>query len=109
MAIELIKNGGGISPPFKSTPKNSETGENTAISTAETKITVRGDSISITNTMIEIRKNFNASTESSVDAERLAKIERIKHAIESGTYKIDPDRIARKMLQFDSLGQGNST
>ncbi len=106
MAIELIKNGGGISPPFKSTPKNSE---NIAISLAETKITVSSDSVSITNTMIEIRKSFNSSTESSVDGERLAKMERIKHAIENGTYQIDPDRIAWKMLQFDFLGQGNST
>ncbi|MEI7839496.1 MAG: flagellar biosynthesis anti-sigma factor FlgM [Methylococcaceae bacterium] len=109
MAIELIKNGVGISPPFKSTPKNSEPTENIAISIAETNITVSGDSVSITNTMIEIRKSFNSSTESSVDAERLAKMERIKYAIESGTYQIDPDRIARKMLQFDFLGQGNST
>jgi negative regulator of flagellin synthesis FlgM len=106
MAIELIKNGAGISSPFKTSSKTSESIE---ISIPETKIMTVSDSVSITSTMMEIRKRFDSATESGVDVERLARMDRIKHAIENGTYKIDPDRIARKMLQFDFLGQGNST
>lgn len=107
MAIELIKNGAVIASPFKTSPKQGETTENNIeISAPEAKITASSDSVVITNTVTQIKKSFESSTESSVDVERLA---RIKQAIENGTYEINPDRIAAKMLQFDFLGQGNST
>ncbi len=106
MAIELIKNGGAVSPPFKTSQKQSDTIENIEISVTDTKIAVRSDSVMITNTVTQIKKSFESSTESSGNVERLA---RIKQAIENGTYEINPDRIAAKMLQFDFLGQGNST
>ncbi len=110
MAIELIKNGAVFSSPVKSSLKQGDTNANTEFSLAETKVTVSTDSVSITNTVIHIRKSFDSFAESDVvDVERLARIERIKNAIENGTYKIDPDLIAAKMIQFDSLGQGNST
>ena len=72
----------------------------------DAKTEVRSDSVMITNTVTQIKKSFESSMGSSTDVERLA---RIKQAIENGTYEINPDRIAAKMLQFDFLGQGNST
>jgi flagellar biosynthesis anti-sigma factor FlgM len=99
MAIELIKNGGTISATFKNTQKGNTTNESVdfTLVLSETKTAVRSDSVVITNTVMEIKKSFESSTESSVDVERLA---RIKKAIEDGTYEINPDRIAAKMIQF---------
>ncbi|MDD5228581.1 MAG: flagellar biosynthesis anti-sigma factor FlgM [Methylococcales bacterium] len=99
MAIELIKNGGTISATFKNTPKNSTNNESSDFTPvlSETKTTVKSDSVLITNTVMEIKKSFESSARSGVDVERLA---RIKQAIEDGTYEINPDRIAAKMIQF---------
>jgi len=59
----------------------------------------RTDSVVITNSATQIRKNFESSSvESNVDVERLM---RIKAAIENGTYEINPDKIAAKMMQFE--------
>ncbi len=106
MAIELIKNGGAVSSPFRTSPKQGDTTENVEIPVTDAKVGVRSDSVIITNTVTQIKKSIESSTESDANVERLA---RIKKAIENGTYEINPDRIAAKMLQFDFLGQGNST
>jgi negative regulator of flagellin synthesis FlgM len=99
MAIELIKNGGAIPATFKNTQKNGTTNESSdfTLALSETKTTVKSDSVVITNTVMEIKKSFESSAKSSVNVERLA---RIKQAIEDGTYEINPDRIAAKMIQF---------
>ncbi|MEI6745996.1 MAG: flagellar biosynthesis anti-sigma factor FlgM [Methylococcaceae bacterium] len=98
MAIKLIENG-AISASYKNTPKNKTVNEGSDFTQvlSEAKTVVRNDSVVITNTVMGIKKSFESSTESNVDAARLA---RIKHAIESGTYEINPDRIAAKMIQF---------
>ena len=102
MAIELIKNGAGISASYKNSPQNNAVNDGgftqvlSEAKTSETKAVVRSDSVKITNTVLNITNSVESSTVSNVDAARLA---RIKHAIESGTYEINPDRIAAKMIQ----------
>ncbi len=123
MAIERIKNTGAASVPVK-TPAKSESSaslsfqslikksltENGATQTtpvADIKATLATDSVVLTNSVQEIKKSFESFPESSLDMQR---IERIKQAIENGTYEINPDRIAQKMIQFEfSQGQSNGT
>ncbi|MEY3281162.1 MAG: Anti-sigma-28 factor, FlgM [Pseudomonadota bacterium] len=123
MAIERIKNTGAASVPVK-TPAKSESSaslsfqslikksltENSATQTtpvADIKATLATDSVVLTNSVQEIKKSFESFPESSLDMQR---IERIKQAIENGTYEINPDRIAQKMIQFEfSQGQSNGT
>lgn len=123
MAIERIKNTGAASVPVK-TPAKSESSaslsfqslikksltENNATQTtpvADIKATLATDSVVLTNSVQEIKKSFESFPESSLDMQR---IERIKQAIENGTYEINPDRIAQKMIQFEfSQGQSNGT
>jgi negative regulator of flagellin synthesis FlgM len=123
MAIERIKNTGAASVPVK-TPAKSESPaslsfqslikqsltENSATQTtpvADIKATLATDSVVLTNSVQEIKKSFESFPESSLDMQR---IERIKQAIENGTYEINPDRIAQKMIQFEfSQGQSNGT
>ena len=114
MAIERIKNTGAASVPVK-TPAKSESPaslsfqslikksltENSATQTtpvADIKATLATDSVVLTNSVQEIKKSFESFPESSLDMQR---IERIKQAIENGTYEINPDRIAQKMIQFE--------
>ncbi|GDX85236.1 hypothetical protein LBMAG43_12780 [Methylococcaceae bacterium] len=104
MAIE-IKNG-AVPLPFQTTSTNSITSKsNTELTLSNVKPTEsissveRTDSVVITNSATQIRKNFESSSvESKVDVERLM---RIKAAIENGTYEINPDKIAAKMMQFE--------
>jgi flagellar biosynthesis anti-sigma factor FlgM len=98
MAIKLMENGGAISASFKNPPKNNTVNEGNGFTQAlsEAKAVVRSDSVIITNTVMSITNSVESPSASSVDAARLA---RIKHAIESGTYEINPDRIAAKMIQ----------
>ncbi|HCT99759.1 MAG TPA: flagellar biosynthesis anti-sigma factor FlgM [Methylococcaceae bacterium] len=111
--IELLKKSGLVSVPLK-TPAKSESVasvsfkslmqdsvvENKVAQTpavADVKATLSTDSVVLTNSVQEIKKNFDSFPESSVHAQRL---ERIKQAIENGTYEINPDRIAAKMMQY---------
>lgn len=97
MAIKLMENG-AISASYKNPPKNNKVNEggNFTQALSEAKAVVKSDSVSITNTVHKITNSIESSSASNVDAARLA---RIRHAIESGTYEINPDRIASKMIQ----------
>ena len=124
MAIELIKNRGTVPVPlktpaksdgadallFKSLFNNSVIGNKatqTTVAVTDVKASLATDSVVLTNSVQEIKKSFESFSDSSVHAQRL---ERIKQAIENGTYEINPDRIASKMIQFEfSQGQSNGT
>ena len=123
MAIERIKNTGAASVPVKTPAKSessaslsfqslikkslTENGATLTTTVADIKATLSTDSVVLTNSVQEIKKSFESFTESSLDMQR---VERIKQAIENGTYEINPDRIAQKMIQFEfSQGQSNGT
>jgi negative regulator of flagellin synthesis FlgM len=114
MAIESVKNGGRVSQPTevsKASPKSdvfnrlvNEAKENVEISatvkTTPTNVVTTADSVMITSTVAHIKKSIELTEDAGMDVKRLA---RIKQAIENGTYTINPDRIAAKMIQFESL------
>lgn len=103
MAIEEINKNRGISSPFKTQLKNNIRGEKSdfALTLAvERRAIERTDSLFITDAVAQIRRSVEAaSTDSGTDVERLAKLARIKASIENGTYQINPERIASKMMQ----------
>lgn len=55
------------------------------------------DRVVFTNVIQEMRRRIDASSEQTVDLEKVA---RIRQAIENGTYVINPDRIAAKILSY---------
>ena len=109
MAIE-IKNGERIHNPFKTTPMNTIGSDAkstfsltlTGVQPTESATSLsppvnRIDRVSLTST-VEIRESIKSSLlQSSADAEKLV---RIKAAIENGTYEINPDQIAAKILNY---------
>jgi negative regulator of flagellin synthesis FlgM len=55
------------------------------------------DRVVFTNVIQEMRKRIDTSSEQTIDTE---KVVRIRQAIEDGTYVINPERIAAKILSF---------
>lgn len=60
------------------------------------KAQLGSDKIEISNTAKELQQN------SSVIADRQKKIEAIQKQIETGTYKVDPEKVAKSMVDFFS-------
>jgi len=61
----------------------------------------RADTVRISDTAQALQRSVDDQSNSSgVDNERVA---RVKAAIESGSYQIDNERIADRMLQLDDL------
>ena len=93
MAIQSV-NSGNVNnsvPQTKSTNKNAATPQKDALgSIANT------DTVSITHGV-----NNNPDFDSSVPGVDKGRVETIKTALKSGDYKIDPERVANKMMQFD--------
>jgi len=68
---------------------------------------IQKDTVAITSAAQEIKKTIGSSEGAPVDAERVAKI---KKAIADGSYTINADKIAQKMIQLDkSLHTDNSS
>jgi negative regulator of flagellin synthesis FlgM len=65
------------------------------------KSTEKNDSIAITEMAQAIKKAFESSSSATiVDAERVATV---KKALADGSYQINAERIAEKMIQYDKL------
>ncbi len=95
MAIEI--NGRINSPtPLKSTPKSGVDGEKKAAD-SNTKI---DDSVALTTTTQEIKKAFGSSSTLTVDID---KVNAIKKALADGSYQIDAEKVATKLIQFEKL------
>lgn len=93
MAIQSINTGniGNTMPQVKSTNKNIIDTQNPSMgSTAGT------DTVNISLGMSAAMDTPSATP--IVDENRVA---HIKAALQSGTYKINPERVAKKLLQFD--------
>jgi negative regulator of flagellin synthesis FlgM len=115
MAIIEIKNGAGtVTAPYKTQTKNSTNNEKFELALSEklqpldakteiaatSFVAASSDKVVFTNIAQVMRSNSESSAESGIDFEKVA---RIKQAIENGTYQINPDRIAMKMMQFEFL------
>lgn len=96
MTIESITGRTHTSPTIKSTPKAEiESGKNAAV-----KSTERNDSIAITAIAQGIKKAVDSSSDAVVDVARVASV---KKALADGSYQINAERIAEKMLHYEKL------
>lgn len=97
MPIESIKNN-VANPvlPGKSAKKDAVDSKSQAASAA----TTTGDTVSLTSTTQGLKHHAKIDAQDQQVNE--ARIAKIKAAIQDGSYVIDPERVAKKMLQFES-------
>jgi negative regulator of flagellin synthesis FlgM len=96
MTIESITGRARTPPAIKTTPKAEiDSGKNTPIKIAE-----KNDSIAITAMAQGIKKAFESSSVTIVDVDRVAAV---KKALADGSYQINAERIAEKMIQYEKL------
>lgn len=84
--------GGDVKKPEKGAEKKVE--KQSAESAASS-----GDTVNI-STRGELLNKIESAINSSVDTPKTEKIARIKREIDSGSYKVDSQKIARKMLEM---------
>jgi len=97
MTIESITGRAHTLPTIKTTPKaESDSGKKASVKSAE-----RNDSIVITAMAQGIKKAFESSSSVAVvDVDRVAAV---KKALADGSYQINAERIAEKMIQYEKL------
>jgi len=97
MTIESITGRAHTPLTIKTTPKAEiDSGKKAAIKNAE-----RNDSIAITAMAQGIKKALESSSSVAVvDADRVAAV---KQALADGSYQINAERIAEKMIQYEKL------
>ena len=102
MAIEIT--GKTNSPTlFTTTPKAGVDGEK-KVAVIHTE---KNDSVALTSTTQEIKKAVGSSSASPVDIDR---VNSIKKALADGSYAINAEQVAKKLIQFEKLmPQKNST
>ena len=94
MAIDSITGRVSSPIPLKTPVKQASDGSSSSVKTAENH-----DDVAITSMAQEIKKGFQSSvTSASLDLERIASV---KKALSEGTYTIDPERVAKKLIQFE--------
>ena len=96
MAIESIK-GGVINPSLTKSVQKAEVEDQKQATIQRIE---KDDSIAITAVVQEIKKAFESSSESAVD---MVRVNAVKHALAEGSYTVNAERIAAKMIQFEKL------
>jgi negative regulator of flagellin synthesis FlgM len=97
MTIESITGRTHTQIPIKITQKAEiDSGKNASVKSAE-----KNDSIAITATAQGIKKAFESSPSVTiVDADRVTAV---KEALADGSYQINAERIAEKMIQYENV------
>jgi negative regulator of flagellin synthesis FlgM len=97
MTIESITGRTHTQIPVKTTQKvEIDSGKNESVKSAE-----KNDSVAITAMAQDIKKAFESSPSVTiVDADRVTAV---KKALADGSYQINAERIAEKMIQYEKL------
>lgn len=96
MAIEIT--GRANSPkPIKTAPNPSVDGEKRLAATNAEK---EDDSVELTSATQEIKKAFVSSSAVPLDINR---VNSVKKTLADGSYPIDAEKIAKKLIQFEKL------
>lgn len=96
MAIEITSKTNS-SIPIKTPQKTGVEAEKKVAATTNTEKT---DSVALTATTQEIKKAFGSSSALPVDIER---VNSIKKALADGSYSINAEKVAKKLVQFEKL------
>lgn len=97
MAIE-INNRAASPTPINKTPLKTG-GIDGEKKVAVTTSVEKDDSVALTSATQEIKKAFSSST-SPVDIDR---VNAVKKALADGSYTVNAEKVAKKMLQFEQL------
>ncbi|MFU8787613.1 MAG: flagellar biosynthesis anti-sigma factor FlgM [Methylobacter sp.] len=84
--------------PIKSTLKPNGIESEKKVATATD--TQKDDSVALTSATQEIKKTLGASSAAPVDIDRVGAI---KKAVADGSYAINAEKIAKKLIQFEQL------
>ncbi|WP_432743874.1 flagellar biosynthesis anti-sigma factor FlgM [Methylobacter sp. G7] len=95
MAIEI--NGRMNSPVPLKTPSKTGVDSGQKVAVPPTK---KDDSVALTNATQEIKKTFGSSSAVPIDID---KVNSIKKALADGSYQVDAEKVAKKMLQLEKL------
>lgn len=95
MVIEITGRTNGTAP-IKTAPKAGVEGEKKVAVTASAE---QDDVVALTATQ-EIKKAFSSSATSPVDVD---KVNAIKKALADGSYQINAEKVAKKLIEFEKL------
>ena len=96
MTIESIKSRTNNLSPIKPVQKV-EVDEQKQVTARSIR---KDDDVTVTAVIQGIRRTVESSSESAVDMDRVSAV---KKAIVDGSYKINAEQIAKKMIQFEEL------
>ncbi|MEY4720201.1 MAG: hypothetical protein RL563_2819 [Pseudomonadota bacterium] len=97
MAIEII-NTKPIGPSPSNKPTNNTTVATNSKTAVETTPVAQDDSVVITSTAQNIQNASSTNASAPVNEQR---IQKLMAAVQDGSYQINPERIAEKMLDLD--------
>ncbi|MGZ5049745.1 MAG: flagellar biosynthesis anti-sigma factor FlgM [Methylobacter sp.] len=102
MAIEITGRTNN-SMPIQTTPKSGIDGDQkvTVVS-----IETNDDKVALTPTAMELKKSIGASSSTPVDFDR---VNAIKKALANGTYSVNAEKVAQKLMQFEKLMPGDNS
>ncbi|RDV25020.1 flagellar biosynthesis anti-sigma factor FlgM [Alteromonas aestuariivivens] len=103
MAINNV-NGGGPKAPLENKITNQQSQNQTeaqqqAANKAAVTAQPRQDSVSLTQSAQQLNQVQKRASEAPVNQE---KVDKLKKAIQSGQYRIDPDSMARKIARLEA-------
>lgn len=102
MAINNVNNGGPKTPIDNQKLSQQQTLNNNTTQAESQKVvssTVRQDSVSLTQSAQQLAQVQRKGTEAPVNQE---KIEKLKKAIQSGQYTINPESLAKKIATLEA-------
>ncbi len=103
MAINNVNNGAGNSPldnaKIQQQNQNQQTVQQQAANKAAATATPRQDSVSLTQSAQQLNQVQKRSGETPVNQE---KVDKLKKAIQSGEYKVNPEVLAQKIARLES-------
>ncbi|MEQ1527967.1 MAG: flagellar biosynthesis anti-sigma factor FlgM [Methylococcales bacterium] len=103
MAIDSITGRKPDLPAIKTNPKSDLDNSKKVTNNGNTQ----DDTVAITSAAQEIKKVFESSPDAAVDVDRVASI---KKAVADGSYVVNAEKVAQKMIQFEkSLLKDNSS
>ncbi len=89
-------------PPIGKAANSPKSNPSALDNTAQNSAQPRGDSVQISSSALQMQ-SLSEKLSSAPDIVDAEKVERLKQAVEDGSYSIDSRQVADKMLRFEAL------